>query len=282
MRIGFHVSISDSVDKAVDRAVALGCNTFQMFTSNPRGWKARALRPEEIEAFKKKVVSYDMNPVFGHMPYLSNLASPRQDIYAKSVAILTSEMERCRILEIPFLVTHLGSHLGFGMQAGFKRIGNAIDTSFSSIGEDVMLLLENTAGTRHSMGSSLESIRRIIESSSYSLHVGMCFDTAHAFASGYDLRSKKAVEETIRKLDETIGFEKLKLIHLNDSFGGLSSRIDRHEHIGMGKIGEEGFRNILKSKLGQLPLILETPIDQRRNDEENLKKVKELTDERSE
>ena len=131
MRVGFHVSISDSVDKAVDRAVALGCNTFQMFTSNPRGWKARALRFEEIESFKKKVISYDMKPVFGHMPYLSNLASPRQDIYAKSVATLVSEMKRCHSLEIPFLVTHLGSHLGFGIEAGFKRIVKAIDTSFS-------------------------------------------------------------------------------------------------------------------------------------------------------
>jgi len=276
VRLGFHVSIQGSVDRAVDRAVELGCNTFQMFTRNPRQWKPKELTSEEVKAFVEKVKSSDVEPVFGHMPYLPNLASPRNDVYVRSVETLTSELERCRRLEIPYLVTHLGSHLGAGVRAGFERITNAVDEAFKAVGEGATLLLENTAGTTNSMGGSFEDIQLIIEGLSHPERVGVCFDTSHAFAAGYDLRTREAVEETLRRLDETIGFEKLMLIHLNDSVGGLGSRVDRHEHIGMGRIEEEGFRSILGSRLRDLPLILETPRDGRRSDIENLLKVVEL------
>ena len=281
MRVGFHVSIAGSIDKAVDRAVELGCNTFQIFTSNPRQWKPKELASEETKAFTEKVNRNDVKPVFAHMPYLPNFASPKDGVYAKSVATLKSELERCRRLEVPYLVTHLGSHLGAGMHIGFERIINAINKVFKAEGDSVMLLLENTAGTRNSMGGSFEDIQHIIERLSYPERVGVCFDTSHAFAAGYDLRTQKSVEETIRKFDATIGFEKLKLVHLNDSFGDLNSRRDRHEHIGMGKIGEEGFRNVLRSRLVRLPLILETPRDARRNDITNLGKVKQLANART-
>ena len=217
-----------------------------------------------------------MKPVFAHMPYLPNLASSRDEVYKKSVKTLTSELERCRRLEIPYLVTHLGSHLGAGMQTGFMRLINGINQAFNVTDGGVTLLLENTAGTRNSMGSTLEDIQHIIEQLSHPESVGVCFDTCHAFAAGYDLRNWDSVEGTVRKIDEIIGFEKLKLVHLNDSKGDFNSRIDRHEHIGMGKIGEEGFRNILASRLGTLPLIMETPKDSKRNDADNLMKVKEL------
>jgi len=276
VKIGFHVSIQGSVDKAVDRAVELGCNTFQIFTRNPRQWKPKELTAEEIKAFVEKVNSNNMEPVLGHMPYLPNLASPENDVYTKSVETLTSELERCERLEIHYLVTHLGSHLGAGMQTGFKRIIKAIDKAFRVAGEGVMLLLENTAGTKNSMGSSFEDIQNIIEQVCYPRNIGICFDTCHAFAAGYDLRTQKAVEGTVRTLDQTIGCEKVKLVHLNDSVGDLNSHIDRHEHIGMGMIGDEGFRNLLRSSLGRLPLILETPKDSRRSDAENLAKVLEL------
>ncbi len=276
VRIGFHVSIQGSVDRAVDRAVELGCNTFQIFTRNPRQWKPRELLTEEMEAFIEKVNSNNMEPVLGHMPYLPNLASPNNNVYTKSVETLTSELERCERLEIPYLVTHLGSHLGAGMRIGFKRIINAIDKAFKVAGEGVILLLENTAGTKNSMGSSFEDLQNITEQVYYAGSIGVCFDTCHAFAAGYDLRTQKAVEGTIRKLEQTIGFEKVKLVHLNDSVGDLSSHTDRHEHVGMGMIGDEGFRNLLRSTLGRLPLILETPKDSRRSDTENLTKVMEL------
>jgi len=279
LRVGFHVSIFGSIDKAVDRAVELGCNTFQIFTRNPRAWKAKELTAEETEAFVEKVRRYDVKPVFSHMPYLSNLASPRDYVYKESVRALEEEFERCRKLEIPYTVTHLGSHLGAGMRKGLERIVKSINKVFRDSHEDVMLLLENTAGTRNSMGGSFEDIQCIIQRLARPERVGVCFDTCHAFAAGYDLRTREAVEETIRKFDEIIGFEKLKLVHLNDSLGDLNSRIDRHEHIGMGRIGEEGFRSILRSKFSRLPLILETPKDLRRSDIENLRKVKKLAGE---
>ncbi len=276
MRVGFHVSIYGSIDQAVDRAIELTCNTFQIFTRNPRQWQPTKLTTEMAKAFSDKVKSHDMKPVFAHMPYLPNLASPKDDIYIKSVNTLTSELERCRRLEIPYLVTHLGSHLGAGMKTGFTRLINAINQAFTITGRGVTLLLENTARTRNSMGGTLEDIQHIIEQLSNPESVGICFDTSHAFAAGYDLRTQDSVEATIRKIDEIIGFEKLKLVHLNDSKGDLNSRIDRHEHIGMGKIGEEGFRNVLGSRLGGLPLILETPKDARRSDVGNLRKVRDL------
>jgi deoxyribonuclease-4 len=274
--IGFHVSIDGSIDRAVDRAAELGCNTFQVFTRNPRQWGSAELAPETAEAFSNKVKLHDMEPVFAHMPYLPNLASPRDEVYEKSVKTLASELERCRQLKIPYLVTHLGSHLGAGMQAGFMQLVDGINQAFKVSGGDVTLLLENTAGTRNSMGSTLEDIQYIIARLSYPERAGICFDTSHAFAAGYDLRTEETVKATVRKIDEVIGFEKIKLVHLNDSKGDLNSCIDRHEHIGMGKIGEEGFRNILASRLGTLPLIMETPKDHRRSDVGNLEKVKEL------
>jgi deoxyribonuclease-4 len=276
MRIGFHVSIYGSVDKAVDRALEIKCNTLQIFTRNPRGWVARSLRDDEVERFIIKVERNDIRPVFGHMPYLSNLASPKDEIYIKSIETLITELNRCEKLRIPYLVTHLGSHLGYGARIGLERIIKAIDKAFLIAGERVMLLLENTAGTRNSVGSSLSDLQYIIEKTAYHDRIGICFDTCHAFAAGYDLRTEESIEEIIREIDETLGFTRLKLVHLNDSLGDLNSHIDRHEHIGLGKIGEEGFRNILRSKFAGLPLILETPKNGARSDLENLIKVKEL------
>ena len=276
MRLGLHLSIMGSIDRVVDRAVERGCNTLQMFSRNPRGWRSRELDSGEVESFRLKVKKSTVWPVFIHTPYLLNLASPKADVYRKSVDALKDELRRAAALGVPYVVTHLGSHVGHGKRKGSKRIVDAINGSFSAVENDVVLLLENTAGTRNSMGSSFEDIAYIASRIENRGRVGVCFDTCHAFAAGYDLVSRGAVEHALRGFDETIGLEGLELVHLNDSKGGLGSRIDRHEHIGMGKIGETGFRNILKSRLGQLPLILETPIDERRSDIENLNKVREL------
>ena len=276
MRLGLHLSIMGSIDKVVDRAVERGCNTLQMFSRNPRGWRSRELNSGEVESFRLKVKKSGIWPIFIHTPYLLNLASPKADVYRKSVDALKNELRRAAELDVPYVVTHLGSHLGHGKRKGSTRIEDAISGAFSAVENDAVLLLENTAGTRNSMGSSFEDIECIISGIEDRGRVGVCFDTCHAFAAGHDLVSRGAVEHTLRRFDETIGLKELKLVHLNDSKGGLGSRIDRHEHIGMGKIGETGFRNILKSRLGQLPLILETPIDERRSDIQNLRKVGEL------
>jgi deoxyribonuclease-4 len=279
MKLGLHLSIAGAIDRSVDRAVEKGCNTLQMFSRNPRGWTSKELDPMETESFRVKVSESQVWPVFIHTPYLLNLASPKEDVYRESVRVLQDELRRAAELHVPFVVTHLGSHLGHGKGKGSRRIVAAINDSFSAVESDVVLLLENTAGLRNSMGSSFEDIESIASRIENRKRLGVCFDTCHAFAAGYDLVSRRAVEHTLQRFDEIIGLEEMKLVHLNDSKGSLSSRIDRHEHIGMGKIGEKGFKNILHSRLGQLPLILETPIDERRSDIENLKKVRELAHE---
>lgn len=276
MKIGLHVSIAGTIDKSVNRALEKGCSTFQIFSRNPRGWRSRKLGHVEIESFKAKVRKSGTWPVFIHTPYLLNLASPKVDVYQKSVEALKDELRRAECLGAPYVVTHLGSHLGYGKREGLRRIVDAINDSFREVENHTVLLLENTAGTRNSMGSSFEDIEAIASRVDDKTSLGVCFDTCHAFAAGYDLVSRPAVEYTLQRFDKVIGLEKLKVVHLNDSKGGLGSRIDRHEHIGMGRIGEKGFRNILKSKLGQLPLILETPVDKRRSDVENLRKVEAL------
>jgi deoxyribonuclease-4 len=279
MKLGLHLSIAGAIDRSIDRAVEKGCNTLQMFSRNPRGWTSKEFDVMETESFRAKVRKSQIWPVFIHTPYLLNLASPKEDVYRQSVRVLQDELRRAAELNVPYIVTHLGSHLGHGKGKGFKRIVAAINDSFSAVENDVVLLLENTAGLRNSMGSSFEDIESIASRIADRKRLGVCFDTCHAFAAGYDLVSRKAVEHTLQRFDEIIGLEEMKLVHLNDSKGSLSSRIDRHEHIGLGKIGEKGFRNILHSRLGELPLILETPIDERRSDIENLKKVRELAQE---
>lgn len=279
MRVGFHVSIYGSVDRAVDRALEIGCNTLQIFTRNPRGWTARPLRDEEVQAFIIKVEGNDVRPVFSHMPYLSNLASPKDEVYTKSIETLITEINRCERLGIPYLVTHLGSHLGYGVKMGLERIIKAIDEAFSGAGDRVTLLLENTAGAKNSVGGSLTELQYIIEQTTYPDRIGICFDTCHAFAAGYDLRTEKSIDEVIREIEKTVGLNRLKLVHLNDSRGDLNSHIDRHEHIGLGKIGEKGFRNILRSEFASLPLILETPKNGVRSDLDNLINVKKLAGE---
>ncbi len=273
-----HVSISGTIDKANDRARELGCDTFQMFTRNPRGWKYKKLDRDEVVEFKRKATSYNLNPIASHMPYLPNLSSPKKLIYNKSVKSLTAELDRCATLGIPYIVTHLGSHLGKGTDLGLEQISGAVDSALSENQSDVVLLLENTAGTKNSMGSSFEDIKRILDRVDNRKRVGICFDTAHAYAAGYDLHSPQGVNETLKKFDSTLGLGLLKVIHLNDSQVGLGSGRDRHEHIGLGYIGEAGFRALFKHEaVRNLPFIMETPIDDRRDEAGNMKKVRELS-----
>jgi deoxyribonuclease-4 len=275
-----HVSISGKIDQAPDRAHELDLQTFQIFTRNPRGWKFKKLDMDEVKEFKRKVESYGFDPVVSHMPYLPNLSSPLKSLYNKSVKSLVAELERCGTLSIPYVVTHLGSHLGKGSDIGLERLVNAIDqaTSQNENENNVMLLLENTAGTKNSMGSSFGDIRKILDRVEKNDRVGVCFDTAHAYAAGYDLSSARGVDDTLAKFDSVLGLKVLKIIHLNDSQVALGSCRDRHEHIGMGYIGERGFRAIFKHQaLRDLPFIMETPIDDRRDEVGNIRKVRELS-----
>lgn len=276
--LGAHVSISGSIDRAVDRAVDIGCNgTFQIFTRNPRGWSSKKLKEEEIELFRKKVKSANFSLPVGHMPYLPNLASPSKQIYERSLKVLLSEVERCGQLGIPYLAVHLGSHMGKGIDLGMQRVAEACKTAIERVENDVVILLENMAGQRNSVGSRFEEIRKIIDLIGDEKRIAVCFDTCHAFAAGYDLRDEESLEKTIEEFDSIIGLKLLKVIHINDSKGGLGSHLDRHEHIGMGMIGEKGFRALFHHKsLRNLPFILETPEDERGNFKTNIVKCKEL------
>ena len=277
MKVGLHVSISGTIDHAVDRARELGCGTFQIFTRNPRGWKYKKLKREEVDEFKRKLVLDELAPVAAHMPYLPNLSSPKKAIYNRSVKSLSAELNRCETLGLQYLVTHLGSHMGAGQDLGLERITGAVNSGVAENPSNVMVLLENTAGTKNSMGSSFEDLKRILARIDEKSRVAICFDTAHAYAAGYDLHSPRGVDETLARFNSVLGFNMLKLIHLNDSKVGLGSGRDRHEHIGMGYIGEKGFKSFLKHEvIRNLPLIMETPIDERRDELGNLQKVREL------
>jgi deoxyribonuclease-4 len=278
LRIGFHVSIAGSIDKSVDRAVALGCNTFQLFTRSPRGWSFSDISTDVVSAFTEKLKRTTISPVVDHMPYLPNLASPNDNVYDRSVGTLKVELSRCTLLGIQYLVTHLGSHLGSGEDRGRSRLVSALNKAIGDIKTSCMILLENTAGQKNSMGTTFEDICAIMDKTDYARSIGFCFDTSHAFAGGYDLRTR--VGEIIDQLDDVIGLSKLKVVHLNDSKSDLGGHLDRHEHIGLGNIGEKGFRSILTEKrIRSLPLIMETPLDTRRDDRGNIAKVYELAGE---
>lgn len=277
VRAGVHVSIAGGIANAVDRAAEKGCDVFQIFSRNPRGWRYKDLELKDIESFIVKLEKSGIGPAFDHMPYLPNLASSREEVYGQSATTLTAELLRCGQLHIPYLVTHLGSHLGSGRQAGLKRIVEAIDAAISKADNSVILLLENTAGTKNSMGGSLEDIAAIFGALE-SQRLGICLDTCHLFAAGYELRNSEGLNQTLSEFNDAIGFDSLKLVHLNDCKGTLGSGLDRHEHIGLGAIGANGFRAIIgHEKIRNLPLILETPIDSRRDDIGNLKAVRELS-----
>ncbi len=277
MKVGVHVSIAKSFDTAVDNAKTLGCETFQIFTRNPRGWKFGGLDVEEVKSFKERLKQTGIYPPVDHMPYLPNLACPDDEMYEKSTTTLLAEVDRCVQLEIPYLVAHLGSHLGAGREVGLKRISNALNLAARRAKGNFQICLENMAGTRNSMGSKFEEVKEIFESVKKKERVGICFDTCHAYAAGYDLHVEKAVEKTMAKFDEIVGLDNVKVVHLNDSENGLGSGLDRHEHIGMGYIGTSGFKAFLHHKaVRDLPLILETPIDERRDDTGNIEVVRRL------
>jgi len=279
MQVGLHVSIAGSIDKSVDNAVAMGCSAFQIFTRNPRGWAAKTLSKDDVTSFKEKLAAskIDRFATVAHMPYLPNLSSPEDDPFTKSLNSLIDEIKRCSKLGIPYLVAHLGSHKGTGDKKGIEKLVKAFTKAAKETTDDVTILLENTAGQKNSVGSDFEQLASILFQLKPEKRFGVCLDTCHAFAAGYDLRTKKDAILTLEKFGEAIGFERLKIVHLNDSKGEIGCNIDRHEHIGLGQIGEIGLTQVIKfSNSKNIPIILETPIDERRDDLGNIEKVKEL------
>ena len=256
------MSISGGVDKSIERGHAVGCDTIQIFTKSSNQWRAKPLADDEIDRFRSNRDKYGIHPVVAHDSYLINLASPDRDgLLKKSREAFLVEMERSERLAIPFLVMHPGSHLGAGVDSGIRTIAESFDWLFSrSQGNKLLVLLETTAGQGTNIGFTFEQLQSIIDNTDESDRFGICLDTAHVYAAGYDIKDHAGYEEMWDEFDKILGLGRLKAIHLNDSKKDLASRVDRHEHIGKGALGLEPFRRLLNDpRFVSVPMILETP-----------------------
>ena len=257
---GSHLSIAGGMYKAVDAAVKLGLETVQVFTKNQKTWAAPPLAEEAAEAWRGACADAGFDRTVSHDSYLINLASPDAELWTKSVDLFVEEIRRCDALGIPLLVTHPGAHMGEGEADGLKRVAKGLDVAFKRTSKSTTTVcLESTAGQGTSLGHRLEHLAEVIELSKYPERLGVCFDTAHLFAAGYDFRGRKYAG-FVKEVEATVGVERVKCWHLNDSKKELGSRVDRHDHIGLGTIGDDGFRPIVRDKRWKgLPMILETP-----------------------
>jgi len=261
MNLGAHMSIAGGMHRALERGRSLGCNAVQLFVKNTNQWRTRKLGPDEIARFRKESGTFAPNFIIAHASYLVNLASPDRRILARSLEGFLDEMNRVRALGIPYLVVHPGSHRGAGEAAGVRRIASSIDEILSATDASrPEILLETTAGQGDSLGATFEQLARIVGAVRANGSIGVCFDTCHVFAAGYDLRTKRAYEGTIRAFDHTLGLERLKAFHVNDSMKELGSRVDRHAHIGEGALGLKAFSFLMNDeRFFELPMVRETP-----------------------
>lgn len=277
MRIGFHVSISGGLTKAIDKARELGCSTIQLFSRNPRGWSAQPLSGETAHLFRIRCSESDIHPVIVHMPYLPNLATPDKELWRRSLSLLIEELLRVERLGAEYLITHIGRVRNGEKESALQRVVDALNEALSRVENPVVILLENTAGGRSDVGSTFEELRKIMDGIDEKKRVGLCYDTAHGFQAGYAIRDEGEVEELFKRIKETLGLERLKCIHLNDSKTDFASHLDRHWHIGEGRIGETGFKAFLnRPELVHLPIIMETPKKDSDDDIRNIKTVLRL------
>ena len=277
--LGAHMSIAGGVDNAVLQGKEVGCDTVQLFTKSSRQWVSKPLGKDEIARFHQAKKETGLNTVVAHDSYLYNFAAPDDVLRKKSVAGLIDEMERCEALGVMYLIAHPGAHVGSGEEAGIQTIAKSIDEMHSACpGYETKLAIEITAGQGSNLGYRFQQVRQIIDASKNSDQLRVCFDTEHAFAAGYDLRTKEGYERTFAEFDETIGLEILVAFHLNDAKKDLGCRVDRHEHIGKGFIGLEAFRLLMNDKrFWGLPMCLETPkSDDCHEDRENLATLRNL------
>ena len=277
MRLGFHVSISGGFSLAVQRAFELGCTCMQIFIRNPRGWTVKPLDGNDIKEFKKLREKWDIGPVFVHTNYLINLASPRPDLYERSIEQFVIDLERTEALGAEYLVTHLGSASGKEAEWMIDRVSSALNMARKLHPPQATILLENTAGEAGDIGYTLEQMREVIVRLNFSSSVGICYDTCHGFAAGYDIRSRKDVDALAKHIDTTVGLDRLKGMHLNDCLRDFGSHVDRHWHIGEGKIGVEAFKILLNHRdFKGVPKIMETPKETEEDDPRNMRVVKSL------
>lgn len=260
-RFGAHMSIAGGLHLAFERGLETGCDAIQVFVKNQRQWKAKPVREEEVREWKRAWKDSGIGPVVAHGTYLINLAAPDDDLWAKSVEAFADELHRCESLGIPGLVIHPGSHCSAGEEWGITRIAKALDIIHQHTrGFRVKILLEVVAGQGSAIGHRFEQLQQIISRSKHSERLGVCLDTCHLLAAGYDIRTKPGYAAAIQQLDASIGRKAVAVIHTNDSLKPLGSRVDRHAHIGDGQIGCRGFSNFVNDPaFFGIPMLLETP-----------------------
>lgn len=276
--LGAHVSIAGGVSFAFREAEMLGCEAMQIFTKSSNQWQAKELTVDDIDKFKQEAKRTKIK-VVAHDSYLINLASPKDFIYEKSLAAFKEELVRCDQLEIPYLVMHPGSHVGSGEEAGVKKIAASFNRLFAENNFKVKIALETTAGQGTNLGNSFEQLAQIVGLVKNHHQLVYCLDTCHIFTAGYDLRTQEVYEKTMKDFDNVLGLQNLAVIHLNDSKKDLGSRIDRHENIGRGFLGQTAFKLLLNDKrLATVPKILETPLGDGDQDErlQDLKLLRKL------
>ena len=271
--LGAHMSIAGGVDLAFERGAAIGCSAIQIFTKSNNQWAARPLPDDEIARFLEGRARTGIAPVVAHDSYLINLCSPDDAQFARSVDAFAEELARCDRLGIEDLVTHPGSHMGRGPEFGIGRLVEAIDEVHRRLPVlRARIVLETMAGQGGAVGARFEEIAAVLARVRRPERLGVCFDTCHVFAAGYELRTRAGYDDTLRRFDGEIGLARLRAVHVNDSKKDLGCRVDRHEHVGKGYLGLEAFRHLMNDdRLRAVPLLLETPKGEDcREDVENL------------
>lgn len=261
IKLGAHMSIAKGLHLAFERGKLTGCDTIQIFTRNSNQWRAKPLTDEEISSFKEGLEASGIAPVIAHNIYLINLASPKPSLYDKSQATFWEEMQRAEVLGISYLVFHPGSHMGAGEEEGLRQIARALDEVLEK-GKDfkLELLVETTAGQGTQLGYRFEQLSQLLSYMEQPRRLGICLDTSHIYAAGYDISTEDGYRTTWEEFERLIGISKLGVIHLNDSKSALGSHVDRHQHIGKGHLGLNAFSRLLNDpRFKDIPMILETP-----------------------
>ncbi|MCH8921033.1 MAG: deoxyribonuclease IV [Chloroflexi bacterium] len=277
MKVGAHVKASGGVDKAIGRAEDIGAETIQIFSGAPQAWRRKEYQPEEVEAYRAGAAEKGIGPAFIHGVYLVNLATDKEENLAKSLDALVHDMNVCHLLGVKGVIFHIGSHRGAGYEQVFSQVVESVRKIVDDTPEDTWLILENSAGMGGSIGSKFEELGRIIREAG-SLRVKVCLDTQHAFAAGYDLKTKDGLVAAMSEFEAEVGLDRLVAVHANDSKCPLAGGVDRHENIGEGHIGLDGFQNIMSHPaFRDVPFLLETPgFDNQGPDQRNVEILKRL------
>ena len=279
-RIGVHVGTAGGAWTAVNRAVEAGANTFQIFSSSPRAWKAADVKPADAKKMRELRAEFGVGPVAIHASYLINLCSQTESVRANSVGAFRGEVERALALGAEYLVLHPGSWKGLTREEGLRLAAQSIEKAVDGLpweGKDFRILIENTAGAEFSLGGKLEQVAELVEKLKACAPVGVCLDTCHTHVAGYDLVTDEGYAQTMKLIAQTVGFEAVRVWHCNDAKAPLGSKLDRHEHIGQGTMGVEPFRRLLNdARFSHAAFIAETPVDEPGDEEHNVRVLQSL------